>query len=124
MRGKLHIKKFVALIWINLALMLVSMSGYAQSKITGKVTGADDGLPIPGVTVKVKGGVAVTSTNTDGAYSITAGSNATLIFSFIGYASQEVAIGGNSSVNVKLAPENKALNEVVVVGYGSAKRSD
>jgi len=124
MRGKLHIKKFVALIWINLALMLVSMSGYAQSKITGKVTGADDGLPIPGVTVKVKGGTAVTSTNTEGAYSITAGSNATLIFSFIGYTSQEVAVGGNSTVSVKLSPENKALNEVVVVGYGSAKRSD
>ncbi|QEC79277.1 SusC/RagA family TonB-linked outer membrane protein [Mucilaginibacter ginsenosidivorax] len=124
MRGKLHIKKFVALIWINLALMLVSMSGYAQSKITGKVTGADDGLPIPGVTVKVKGGPTVTSTNTEGTYSITAGSNATLIFSFIGYTSQEVAVGGNATVNIKLSPENKALNEVVVVGYGSAKRSD
>jgi len=124
MRGKLHIKKFVALIWINLALVLVSMSGYAQSKITGKVTGSDDGLPIPGVTVKVKGGTAVTSTNTEGAYSITAGSNATLIFSFIGYTSQEAAVGGNATLNVKLTPENKALNEVVVVGYGSAKRSD
>src|SRR5215216_2356275 len=124
MRGKLHIKKFVALIWINLALVLVSMSGYAQSKITGKVTGSDDGLPIPGVTVKVKGGNTLTSTNAEGVYSITASGNATLIFSFIGYASQEVAVGGNAAVNVKLSPENKALNEVVVVGYGSAKRSD
>ncbi len=124
MRGKLHIKKVVALIWINLALLLVSMAGYAQTKITGKVTGADDGLPIPGVTVKVKGGTVVTSTSTEGNYSITAGSNATLVFTFIGYASQEVAVGGNANLNVKLSPENKALNEVVVVGYGSVKRSD
>jgi TonB-linked SusC/RagA family outer membrane protein len=124
MRGKLHIKKFVALIWINLALVLVSMSGYAQSKITGKVTGSDDGLPIPGVTVKVKGGNTLTSTNAEGVYSITASGNATLIFSFIGYASQEVAVGGNAAVNVKLSPENKALNEVVVVGYGTSKRKD
>jgi TonB-linked SusC/RagA family outer membrane protein len=124
MRGKLHIKKFVALIWINLALVLVSMSGYAQSKITGKVTGSDDGLPIPGVTVKVKGGNTLTSTNAEGVYSITASGNATLIFSFIGYISQEVAVSGNATANVKLTPENKALNEVVVIGYGTAKRSD
>jgi TonB-linked SusC/RagA family outer membrane protein len=123
MRGKLHIKKVVSLIWISLSLLLVSMSGYAQSKVTGKVTGADDGLPIPGVTVRVKGTTTVTSTNTEGAYSINAAGNATLVFTFIGYTPQDVVVNG-TVVNVKLAPENKALNEVVVIGYGSAKRSD
>jgi hypothetical protein len=80
MRGKLQIKKIVALTWINLALLLLSVTGYAQTKITGKVTGSDDGLPLPGVTVKIKGEAAASSiTNTDGAYSITASGASTLV---------------------------------------------
>jgi TonB-linked SusC/RagA family outer membrane protein len=128
MRGKLHIKKFVALIWINLALLLVSLTGYAQTKITGKVTGSDDGQPLPGVTVKIKGasGVSnsVTSTGIDGSFSITAAGNSTLVFSFVGYATQEVEAGANTKINVKLVPDNKTLTEVVVIGYGTSKRKD
>jgi hypothetical protein len=76
MRGKLQIKKVVAFICLNLSLVLISLSGYAQSKlVTGKITGSDNGLPLPGVTVKIKGSTQATGSKPDGTYSITAGSN-------------------------------------------------
>ncbi|QEM10946.1 SusC/RagA family TonB-linked outer membrane protein [Mucilaginibacter rubeus] len=125
MRGKLHIKNVVAFICLNLSLALISFSGYAQSKqVTGKITGSDNGLPLPGVTVKVKGGTQAVGSKPDGTYAITAGSNETLVFSFIGFTNQEVAINGKSVVNVSLVPDNKTLTEVVVVGYGTTKRKD
>lgn len=125
MRGKLHIKKVVAFICLNLSLALISFSGYAQSKqVTGKITGSDNGLPLPGVTVRVKGGTQAAGSKADGTYSITAGSNETLVFSFVGFLNQEVAINSRSVINVSLVPDNKTLTEVVVVGYGTTKRKD
>jgi TonB-linked SusC/RagA family outer membrane protein len=125
MRGKLQIKKVVAFICLNLSLVLISLSGYAQSKlVTGKITGSDNGLPLPGVTVKIKGSTQATGSKPDGTYSITAGSNETLVFSFVGFLNQEVVINGRSVINVSLSPDNKTLTEVVVVGYGTTKRKD
>ncbi|AYL94912.1 SusC/RagA family TonB-linked outer membrane protein [Mucilaginibacter celer] len=125
MRGKLRIKKVVALICTGLSFMLISLAAQAQTKlVTGKVTSADNGLPLPGVTIRVKGSTQAAGSKTDGTYSITVGNNETLIFSFVGYNSQEVPVSGRSTINVSLAPDNKALTEVVVVGYGTAKRKD
>jgi len=94
-------------------------TAFAQGrKITGSVTGADDGQPLPGVTVKVPGTAVGTQTNAQGQYSITVPATAkTLSFSYIGYVANVATISG-LTLNVKLAPDSKALTEVVVTGYG------
>ncbi|WP_207426985.1 TonB-dependent receptor [Pedobacter sp. SYSU D00535] len=94
--------------------------------VTGRVTDSR-GEPLPGVSVKVKGGSQGTSTDVEGNYSIRlldAQSNATLVFSYLGFVSQEVAINGRTSINVRLAEDVRSLQEVVVVGYGTQKKSD
>jgi hypothetical protein len=71
MRGKLRIKKVVAFICTGLSFMLMSLAGHAQNKVvTGKVTGSDNGLPLPGVTIKVKGSTQAAGSKADGTYSI------------------------------------------------------
>ncbi|MFB9844938.1 SusC/RagA family TonB-linked outer membrane protein [Mucilaginibacter ginsenosidivorans] len=122
---KLRIIHVVTLVGLCLSLLLVSSTGFAQSNtVTGTVTDGDNGSPLPGVTITVKGARTTTVSDVNGHYSITASANGTLVFVYIGYATQEVPIGGQSAVNVKMATDNKALSEVVVVGYGTAKRKD
>ncbi|QCR24480.1 TonB-dependent receptor [Pontibacter sp. SGAir0037] len=89
--------------------------------ITGTVR--DDKGPLPGVTVMVKNTSNGTATNTNGNYTIKAKRNATLVFSMLGFQTQEVAVS-NASIDVTLAVDTKQLQEVVVVGYGTQKRSD
>jgi Ca-activated chloride channel family protein len=92
--------------------------------VTGKVTAAEDGTPMPGVNVILKGTKQGTVTNARGEYSLfIPGENGTLVFSFIGYATREVAIGTRSSVNVALKTDVSALNEVVV-GQGAEEKED
>lgn len=95
----------------------------AQNVVTGVVKDPT-GLTIPGVNVSVKGGTGGVATNVDGEYSIAAPANATLVFSFIGFASQEIAIQNKKQVNVTLAENSEVLDEVIVIGYGTQKRSD
>jgi TonB-linked SusC/RagA family outer membrane protein len=97
----------------------------AQNKeITGKVTSADDGGSIPGVSVSVKGTTLGAITDMDGNYRIKVPLDAkTLLFTFVGMASQEVSIGNQTTINVKLASENIAVEEVVVTALG-IKRSE
>jgi TonB-linked SusC/RagA family outer membrane protein len=123
---KLQIKNFVVVIGVSLSLMLLSFSGYAQNgTVTGTVTDGASGSPLPGVTIKVLNGPAATSsTDVNGNYSIKAGPTSKLVFAFVGYTSQEVQVGNRSKVDVKLTEENKTLNELVVIGYGTAKRKD
>ncbi|MDP9048756.1 MAG: TonB-dependent receptor plug domain-containing protein, partial [Bacteroidota bacterium] len=100
---------------------------FAQTRqITGKVTPSDDGAAIPGVSVKIKGTTQGTQTDAKGLYNLSAPANATLVFSFIGYEPQEIAVGGSNVINVKLGLNVKSLAEVAVVsiGYGTAKRTD
>ncbi len=105
--------------------LCVSVSALAQNKqVTGKVTDAKDGSALPSVSVTVKGEKAGTQTGADGTYRINVSSNATLVFSIIGYEKKEVAVGSNTSINVSLAATNEQLGEVVVVGYGSRKVKD
>jgi TonB-linked SusC/RagA family outer membrane protein len=96
----------------------------AQSRtVTGKVTSEEGG--IPGVNVLLKGATTGTTTNAQGNYSLAVpDGNSTLVFSYIGYATEEIAIGNRSVVDVSLVPDIKSLSEVVVVGYGTVKRSD
>jgi TonB-linked SusC/RagA family outer membrane protein len=108
-----------------LSLLLLSLltlsSVFAQSrKITGTVTGADDGLPLPGVSVKVQGSTIGTQTNQQGVYTLTVPQTAkSLMFTFIGFTDQSIVLNGQSTFNVKLAISSKSLTEVVVVGYGT-----
>ncbi|HWV32562.1 MAG TPA: TonB-dependent receptor [Dyadobacter sp.] len=90
--------------------------------ITGKVTD-EKGAGLPGVNVIEKGTSNGTTTNPDGDYTITvAGGSSVLTFSFIGYVSQEVTVDNRSAISIQLLPEDKSLDEVVVVGYGTQKK--
>jgi len=92
--------------------------------ITGKVLGPD-GQPIPGVTIVVKGTTNGTTTGTDGTFSLNAPETAgTLVFSFIGYTNQERPFTGPGNFNITMAEDAKALEEVVVVGYGTQQKKD
>jgi len=98
---------------------MVWATGVAQDrKITGKVTSAEDGTPLPGVSVVVKGTSKGVNTDAAGSYSIDAPTNATLVFSFVGTVSQEINIGNRTSVNLALAADTKQLSEVVVTAVG------
>ncbi|ALI97834.1 SusC/RagA family TonB-linked outer membrane protein [Rufibacter tibetensis] len=105
-------------------LCLVQVTAFAQSPVTGKVTATGSGEGLPGVSVVVKGTTIGSATSVDGSYSIEAPANSTLVFSYIGFVGQEVAVNNRSVVNVQLVPDTKALDEVVVVGYGTQKRGD
>lgn len=105
--------------------MLVSLSMYAQDKtISGKITDKSDGSGMPGVSVSVKGSNRGTQTDVNGTYKIAIPANATLIFSFVGFAKQEIEVGTRSELNVILVSADKTLDEVVVVGYGTTTRKD
>lgn len=96
-----------------------------EQTVTGKVTDSETGDPLPGVNILAKGTTTGTVTDVDGNYRITVGDNiTTLIFSSIGYTPQEVDINGRSEINVTLSPDVQSLQEVVVVGYGTMKKSD
>ncbi len=107
-----------------LLFFLGSFALYAQElNVKGVVTSADDGQPIPGATVVVKGKTTGIITSLDGTYSLKVPGNATLIFSFVGLKSQEVTVNNKTTINVSLASATEAIEEVVVVGYGTQKKS-
>jgi TonB-dependent starch-binding outer membrane protein SusC len=105
--------------------MFFSISVLAQDlTVTGRVSDKS-GSGLPGVTVQVKGTSKGAQTDLDGKYSVSGvPSKGTLSFSFVGMTSQEVAVGGRSSINVTMADDAALLNEVVVVGYGTQKRNE
>lgn len=95
-----------------------------QLTVTGKVVD-EFGTPLLGTTVAVKGTAQGTSTDFDGNYALTIPDrSAVLQFSYVGYVPQEIEVGAQTTINVKLLPDNAKLDEVVVVGYGSQKKSD
>ena len=97
----------------------------ADQTISGRVTDAATGGGLPGVSVVVKGTSRGTTTDTDGNYRVSApDQNVTLVFSFIGYATQEIPVGSRSTLNVSLAGDDKTLSEIVVVGYGTQNRRE
>ncbi|MEI6945960.1 SusC/RagA family TonB-linked outer membrane protein [Paraflavisolibacter sp. H34] len=112
-------------IFVVLLLLIFSFHSYAQTKtVRGTVTN-EAGLPLPGVTVSAPGTTAGTSTNDSGQYvlSVPAGAS-TLRFSNVGYEQQNVTLAGRTEVNTVLHNMTANMSEVVVVGYGTAKRSD
>ncbi len=104
---------------------LLSVNIMAQVKVNGTVTNAKDATPVPNVSVTVKGTTTGTITDANGNYSIQAPNNdAILVFSYTGFASQEVKAGSKSPLNISLIEQSGALSEVVVIGYGTVKKSD
>lgn len=93
-------------------------------RVSGKVSDATDGLPLPGVNVVAKGTTQGTTTDQDGNYTIGVDdANVVLVFSFIGYAPQEVLVGALTTLNIQLETDISTLEEIVVVGYGQQKKS-
>ncbi|MFC5409348.1 SusC/RagA family TonB-linked outer membrane protein [Larkinella bovis] len=90
--------------------------------VSGKVTDSE-GTGMPGVSVVIKGTTRGTTTNGQGEYALNAPSNATLVFSFVGYMTQEIPLNSRALLNVTLVQDERALEEVVVVGYGTQKRA-
>ncbi|MGN7812686.1 SusC/RagA family TonB-linked outer membrane protein [Flavobacterium johnsoniae] len=113
------------LVFLFFLNFLVSHTVSAQSTtIEGKITDAA-GLSLPGVNIQEKGTKNGTSTDFEGSFKINVTSNkAVLIISYLGFQTQEVSVAGKTKVNVSLAEQSNSLNEVVVVGYGSVKKTD
>ena len=107
-----------------LLVIVISLTGYGQGlQLKGVVTSADDGLPIPGVSVVVKGTTTGITTNIDGVYTLTVPGNSTIVFSFVGLKTQEIPVNNRTKIDVILANSSESIDEVVVVGYGVQKKS-
>ncbi len=104
-------------------LSVIKSENALQQVVTGSITD-EAGIPLPGATVIEKGTTKGVTTDFDGMFSIEAAGDAVLVISFLGYATQEVAVNGRTSVNVQLAADATQLDDVVVVGYGVQKKSD
>lgn len=108
----------------GLFLVLLSMqSAMAQQTVTGTVTD-ETGGPVPGANIVVQGTTDGTQTDFDGNFTIDVPSDAVLVFSYLGYATQNVTVGNQTTINVQLAEDASQLDEVIVIGYGTAKKSD
>lgn len=95
-----------------------------NQQVSGTITGSEDGQPVVGATILVKGTINGTISNTNGEYSINVASNATLAISSIGYQDQEISVGNRSTIDVILEIDVLSLDEVVVIGYGSIKKAN
>jgi TonB-linked SusC/RagA family outer membrane protein len=105
--------------WLLPLLLGCSLSFAQAQNVSGKVTDASDGSALPGVNVVIKGTTSGTTTDANGVYSLPLpGDNQTLVFSFIGYTTQEVAVQGRTIVNVAIEADTKVLKEVVVLAFG------
>ena len=91
--------------------------------VNGRVTSSDDNNGLPGVSVSVKGTARGTTTDAQGNYKINAPATSRLVFSFVGYAGQEVAVGNQSTITIQLVPDVSNLDEVIVTSFGTAKRA-
>ena len=113
-----------SLLFFLLSFSMVSYTFAQQGQITGKVAESESGEGIPGVSVLVKGTTRGAITDLDGNYTISASSSDVLVFSFIGFTSIEENVGNRSIINVAMSPSVQALNEVIVVGYGTQERKE
>lgn len=126
-RGEYGKHSSVLLLMFLLLSLFYPQHGNAQSRtVSGTVTSMLDGSPLPGVNVLVQGTTSGTITDVNGNYSISANDSDVLVFSYVGYTTEEVAVSGiqGSTLNITLAEDIESLSEVVVVGYGTQRKSD
>lgn len=114
------------LIWGIFVLLLSFTNVFAQTKtVTGKVTTADGQEGIPGVSISIQGSKVGTTTDGNGKYSLSvSGSNSVLVFSSVGYVTEQKTVGSQQQIDVQLVADTKQLGEVVVVGYGTQSRKN
>ncbi|MFD1469123.1 SusC/RagA family TonB-linked outer membrane protein [Hymenobacter caeli] len=117
-------KSVLLAVLVMLALVCRPFGAAAQEQTVQGTVKDGKGEALPGATVVVKGTTAGASSGADGRFSVQAPSNAVLVFSSVGFTRQEVPVNGQSTINVVLAAADQDLNEVVVIGYGTAKKSD
>ena len=116
----MNVKKYLLLVFL-----LLGITGFSQERtITGTVTGADDGMPLPGVNVLIQGTSKGTTTDFDGNFSIEVSPGNVLEFSYLGYLSQSITISGQNQLNILMQTDIQGLDEVVVIGYGTQKKVD
>ncbi|HAH37101.1 MAG TPA: SusC/RagA family TonB-linked outer membrane protein, partial [Algoriphagus sp.] len=115
--------KFYTYLTVVLFLLLGVFQAKAQDQQVSGTVSDETGYPLPGVTILLKGTTRGTTSDLDGKYSISAPSTGVLVFSFIGYDPKEVTVGNQTTINVSLNPDLSDLEEVIVVGYGTAKKS-
>lgn len=108
---------------VTLLSILTTLGASAQS-VTGQVTSLDDGEPLIGATVQVKGTSNGVITNIEGNYTISASATEVLLFSFLGFEATEILVGTQTSINVALKSDALLMDEVVVVAYGTVRKSD
>lgn len=113
-----------ALLVLGMVLLLGFQVHAQDFTVSGKVVDAEDGTPLPGVNVVEKGTMNGTSTDFDGNYRISVSEGATLVYTFVGYRTQEVPVGSRSVIDISLELDIEELQEVVVVGYGSVQKRD
>src|SRR5690606_37503258 len=109
----------------GILFLWISSEALAQGTVTGTVTSSEDGLPVPGATVLVKGTIIGTATDINGQYSINVLSGSdVLVFSFVGLRTQEINVNNRSTINVVMEPEITSLTEYVVTAYGDQTRRE
>ena len=115
-------KSILALVFL---MGVYSISIAQVTTVTGTVSSSDTKETLPGTSIVVKGTTTGTVTDIDGKYSISVpSSTAILVFSFIGYLTQEVEVGNRNVIDIVLDPDKVTLEEIVVIGYGTVKKSD
>jgi len=113
--------------YVLVGLLLISqLSLFAQQlTVTGRITDSQTGNVMPGVNILIRGTTTGTISDAGGRYSITVTDpNAILVFSFIGYNTVEQPVSGRNTVDIALVPTTESLDEVIVIGYGTQKKSD
>ena len=114
--GRLYLLISVFVLFIN---MQINAATYQDLTVTGQVKSSDDGSPLPGVNVLLKGEQGGTITDVDGRYSIqVTDANSVLIFSYVGFATEEISVAGRSIIDVDMAVDITSLQEVVVTALG------
>ena len=119
--AKLYLKTKMG---VSILFIFFSMHAFSQARISGKVISSDDDNGLPGVSILEKGTSNGTVSDNKGDYSITVKDGATLVYSFIGYTTQEVPIEGRTSIDIRMEVSINALQEVVVIGYGEQEKKD
>lgn len=110
---------------ITFLFVLLSLTAVGQAKsVTGTVTSAEDGEPLIGATVKVKGAAEAVVTDLDGNYLINVEPGEVLLFSYVGFTPEERTVGAGNTIDVAMTVKSDVLDELVVIGYGAVKKSD
>ncbi|SFE51603.1 SusC/RagA family TonB-linked outer membrane protein [Thermoflexibacter ruber] len=121
---KSYFKKMIAGCCLAIFLTLLTFTAFAQKRVTGTVKDNETNTGLPGVSILVKGTTRGTVTDADGKYTIEASEGATLVFSSVGYVTQEIAVGSSNVIDIILVADVKTLGEIIVTGYGSQSKRD